>query len=97
MGFSTGRGRWLWRIRIVQEGVAAYGKFFGTKASFIHTHLFPLFRTIQTSNKTVDERFKNGLISKMSHHIYDVLSEHGKLPFPEGQCHLRYDLWKNYN
>lgn len=70
---------WLWRIRIVQDAHAAYGKFFGTKASFIHTHLFPAVRTILTSGKTVDERYNDGSISRQAYQIYKVMSEHGNI------------------
>ncbi|SDE06605.1 hypothetical protein SAMN02799630_04678 [Paenibacillus sp. UNCCL117] len=70
---------WLWRIRIVQDGIAAYGKFFGSKACFIHTQLFPVVRSILTSGKTVDERYKDGLISSTAYHIYKVLKEHGNM------------------
>lgn len=38
---GTGSDPWLWRIRIVQDGVAAYGKFFSDKACFIQTDFFP--------------------------------------------------------
>ncbi|WP_455644320.1 AlkZ-related protein [Paenibacillus lactis] len=36
---GSGTDPWLWRIRIVQEGVAAYGKFFSDKACFIQTEV----------------------------------------------------------
>jgi len=67
---------WLWRVRIVQDGNAAYGKFFGTKASFIQAQLFPVVRTIFTSNKDVHERFNDGLMSRAAYHIYNIIKEH---------------------
>lgn len=76
---GTDTDPWLWRIRIVQDGVAAYGKFLGDKASFIHTDFFPIVRTILTSNKTVDERYNDGLISRTAYHIYKILSEYGNI------------------
>lgn len=70
---------WLWRIRIVQDGAAAYGKFFSDKACFIHTDFFPLVRSILSSGKTIDVRYNDGLISRTAYHIYKVLCEHGNI------------------
>lgn len=67
---------WQWRVMIIQEGVAAYGKFFGDKACFIHKELFPTFKKIVTSNKTVEERYRNGLISQSAFHLYKIIMEH---------------------
>ncbi|MBP1989631.1 AlkZ-related protein [Paenibacillus eucommiae] len=70
---------WQWRVMIVQEGVAAYGKFFGDKACFIHKELFPIVKTILTFNKTVEERYNDGHISRTAFHLYKVLMEHGNI------------------
>lgn len=70
---------WLWRIQIVQDGVAAYGKFFGDKLCFIHSDLFPVVKTILTSDQTIDERYKAGLVSRTAYHLYTVLLEHGNI------------------
>ncbi|MCM3745870.1 hypothetical protein M3223_00740 [Paenibacillus pasadenensis] len=70
---------WLWRIQIAHDGAAAYGKFFGPKAAFIHTDFFALVRTALSSNKTVDERYKDGLISNAANRLYKVLSENGNI------------------
>ncbi len=76
---GTATDPWLWRIRIVQDGVAVYGKFFNDKACFIHTEFFPIVRLILSSGKTVEERYKDGLISRTAYHIYKVLCEHGNI------------------
>ncbi|GBG10394.1 hypothetical protein PAT3040_05125 [Paenibacillus agaridevorans] len=68
---------WLWRIRIAQEGVAAYGRFFGTKASFIDSALYPAVRTILTGNQSVRDLFEAGSMSRAAHRIYGILSEQG--------------------
>ncbi|MGO4371823.1 hypothetical protein AB4Z21_13710, partial [Paenibacillus sp. MCAF20] len=54
---------WLWRTRIVKDGYAAYGKFFGTKASFIHVDAFPLVRLLLSGGTSVEERYRDGLLS----------------------------------
>lgn len=79
--WHTGAGTdpWLWRIRIVQDGVAAYGKFFSDKACFIHTDFFPVVRSILSSGKTIEVRYNDGLISRTAYHIYKVLCEHGNI------------------
>ena len=76
---GTGTDPWLWRIRIVQDGVAAYGKFLSDKACFIHTDIFPVVRSILSSGKTVEVRYNDGLISRTAYHIYKVLCEHGNI------------------
>lgn len=70
---------WLWRIQIVQEGVAAYGKFFGYKLCFIYSDFFPVVKTVLTSGKTVEERYNSGLVSRSAYHLYNVLMEHGNV------------------
>ncbi|WP_422659801.1 AlkZ-related protein [Paenibacillus sp. EC2-1] len=76
---GTDTDPWQWRVMIVQDDVAAYGKFFGDKACFIHKDLFPLFKTIVTLNKTVEERYSDGHISRTAFHLYKVLMEHGNM------------------
>jgi hypothetical protein len=76
---GTDTDPWLWRTRIVQDGVAAYGKFFGDKACFIHTDSFLVVKTVLTSDKTVEERYSDGLISRTAYHLYNVLMEHGNI------------------
>ncbi|WP_199621122.1 AlkZ-related protein [Paenibacillus alkalitolerans] len=70
---------WLWRVRIVEDGVAAYGKFFGSKACFIHISLFPLVKTILTSGRPAEDRYNVGLMSRTAFHIYKILLEHGSV------------------
>ncbi|MDQ6423424.1 hypothetical protein RB620_28820 [Paenibacillus sp. LHD-117] len=70
---------WQWRVRIVQDGIAAYGKFFGDKACFIYKDQFPMVKTILTRNKTVEARYADGQLSRTARHIYQVLTEHGNL------------------
>ncbi|ANY76314.1 hypothetical protein BBD41_29155 [Paenibacillus ihbetae] len=76
---GSGTDPWLWRIRIVQDGVAAYGKFFSDKACFIQTDYFPIVRSLLSSGKTIEVRYNDGLISRTAYHIYKVLCEHGNI------------------
>ncbi|MDF2837694.1 MAG: hypothetical protein K0Q63_3334 [Paenibacillus sp.] len=70
---------WLWRIRIAQEGAAAYGKFFGAKAAFIDKELFPAVRAILTGNRTVEEKYEAGGLSRAAHRIYGIISDSGNV------------------
>lgn len=70
---------WIWRLKIVHDGFAAYGKFFGDKLCFIETDLFPIVMTVLTLNKSVDERYKDGLISRTAYHLYKVIMLHGNI------------------
>jgi len=70
---------WLWRVKIVTDEHAAYGKFFGTKASFIHIDLFPLIQTLLSQGKSVDERYSSGLLSQDARNIYHIIKEAGNI------------------
>ncbi|MHA6480984.1 AlkZ-related protein [Paenibacillus sp. strain BS8-2] len=70
---------WLWRIRIAGEGKAAYGKFFGSKAAFIQSGLFPAVKTLMTGGQTVDERYESGSLSRAAFRIYGVIREMGNV------------------
>ncbi|XEC97392.1 hypothetical protein AB6A23_13025 [Paenibacillus tarimensis] len=70
---------WLWRVKIVKEGTSAYGKFFGTKASFIHLSLFPQIKTVLTTGRTVKERYHDGLLSQTAYRIYKILTDQGNI------------------
>lgn len=66
---------WLWRVRIVNDGNSAYGKFIGPKAAFVHVSLFPLLRVILSNNRTADERYADGLMSAEAYRIYKIMSD----------------------
>ncbi|NIK78941.1 hypothetical protein FHS15_004087 [Paenibacillus castaneae] len=70
---------WLWRVRIVQDEHAAYGKFFGTKASFIQTDLFPSIKSLLTQEQSVEDRYSSGMMSKNARNIYNIINEAGRI------------------
>ncbi len=80
-GWHTGLDTdpWTWRIRIVNDGAAAYGKFFGDKASFIDIALFPSVRAALSSNQTVEERYRDGLLSNTAWRLYQLLLSEGNV------------------
>lgn len=70
---------WLWRVQIVKDEHAAYGKFFGSKASFIHIDLFPLIQSLLKQGKSVEERYSSGLLSQDARNIYHIIKEAGNI------------------
>ncbi|MDQ0063588.1 AlkZ-related protein [Paenibacillus harenae] len=70
---------WLWRIRIVKDGYAAYGKFFGTKASFVHVDAFPLVKVLLSGGTTVEARYRDGLLSTHAYKLYELIREAGNI------------------
>ncbi|WP_419875318.1 AlkZ-related protein [Candidatus Pristimantibacillus sp. PTI5] len=70
---------WLWRVKIVKDEHAAYGKFFGTKASFIHVDLFPMIPMLLSQGKSVEERYSSGLLSQNARNIYRIIKEAGNI------------------
>ena len=70
---------WLWRVKIVTDKHAAYGKFFSTKLTFIHIDLFPLIQTLLSQGKSVEERYTSGLMSPDARNIYHIIKEAGSI------------------
>jgi hypothetical protein len=70
---------WLWRVKIVKDEHAAYGKFFGSKLSFIHIDLFPYIQPLLTLGESVDERYSSGLMSQHAKNIYHIIKEAGNI------------------
>jgi hypothetical protein len=69
---------WLWRDRFASEGVAAYGRFIGTRPLLIARDLFPLVKCLLTSPQTVKERYAAGLLARVSVQIYEIIQQnHG--------------------
>lgn len=78
-GWHTGLDTdpWTWRVRIAADGVAAYGKFFGDKASFIHIPIFPSVRDALSSGRTAEERYQDGMLSHTAWRLYKLLLSEG--------------------
>ncbi len=78
-GWHTGLDTdpWTWRVRIAADGVAAYGKFFGDKASFIHSDRFPIVRDALSSGRTAEERYQDGMLSHTAWRLYKLLLSEG--------------------
>jgi hypothetical protein len=70
---------WLWRARFPREGIAAYGKFFKKKSVLISPNLFHLVRVIAGDDRSMEERYEAGLVSKTDVKIYQATQEAGEI------------------
>lgn len=70
---------WLWRIKIVKEEHAAYGKFFGTKGCFISIDWYPRLRLLLSQGKSVEERYSGGLLSPHARNVYQIVQQVGHI------------------
>ncbi|MBD2869426.1 AlkZ-related protein [Paenibacillus arenilitoris] len=76
---GSGSDPWPWRVRIVQDGHAAYGKFIGTKASFVRVDLFPQVRVLLSQGKSAEERYEGGNMSQHAYLLYGIVKEAGSI------------------
>lgn len=71
---------WAWREVIAAEGFVAYGKLFSGKAGFVSKEWYPLFASYRRDGYDFDSRYEDGLASRKSKNIIDVLSNYESLP-----------------
>lgn len=66
---------WLWRAKFPGDGVATYGKFVKKKSVLISSELLPLIRAILGSPLSVNERYRDGIMSREAVELYAQISE----------------------
>ncbi|USB31868.1 hypothetical protein [Paenibacillus sp. YPG26] len=66
---------WLWRTRLPSDGAAAYGKFIKKKPILISRELFPWVKVILGSNRSIEVRYQQGLISNDALVLYRHIRE----------------------
>jgi len=66
---------WMWRAKFPIEGVAAYGKFVKKKSVLISRELLPLVGAVLGSNRSIKERYDDGLVSREAVELFSVISE----------------------
>jgi hypothetical protein len=64
---------WGWRTKFPAEGVAAYGKFIKKKNILISRELLPYFLVVLGSHNTVEDRYKDGNISRDAYKLYHLI------------------------
>lgn len=66
---------WLWRDRFASEGIAAYGRFLGSRPLLISRKLFPLVKCLLAPAETIEERYEAGLLARETLRIYHLIEE----------------------
>lgn len=74
---DTDADPWRWRVRLADDKVAAYGKFFKKKPTFISLALFPYIRSLRGHQRTIHERYEAGIVSRAAYQIYQTIEEKG--------------------
>jgi hypothetical protein len=68
---------WIWRTRFSVDGVAGYGKFMKKKSILISREFLPYFKAVISHNETVEDRYKNGHVSREALSLYRIISDEG--------------------
>ncbi|MFS0869786.1 hypothetical protein [Paenibacillus xylanilyticus] len=66
---------WLWRSRLAEDGVAAYGKFVKKKALLISREYFPWVHRLLSDSRTIQEQYDAGLLSRDAFKLYERIEE----------------------
>jgi hypothetical protein len=66
---------WHWRDRFASEGIAAYGRFIGSRPILIAQGVFPLVKCLLASPQTVNERYAAGLLARSTVQIYEIIQQ----------------------
>src|SRR5579863_3246695 len=75
---GTDTDPWHWRDRFASEGIAAYGRFIGSRPILIAQGIFPLVHCLLASPQTVKERYAAGLLAGSTVRIYEIIQHnHG--------------------
>jgi len=64
---------WLWRSRLAEEGIAAYGKFMKKKAVLVSRECFPWFHRILAGTDSVNEQYDAGKLSREALRLYELI------------------------
>ncbi len=70
---GTDTDPWHWRDRFASEGVAAYGRFIGSRPILIAQGIFPIMKCVLASPQTVQERYAAGLLARSTVQIYEII------------------------
>ena len=67
---------WRWRNRFATEGVAAYGRFIGSKPLLISHEIFPLMCCVHAGDRTIEGRYKAGTLARAAMQLYEAIQQH---------------------
>ena len=76
---------WLWRVRVlIERQDIAYSKVFYRKAGYITEEWYPYFLAARRGgSQTFGDAYADGLYSRQSKRIFQILKENGPLPLQE--------------
>lgn len=74
---------WLWRMKIAQKGEQAYGKFFRNKTGFASRACIPAFLAVRRENRSFDELYAEGLVSRRAKQVWDCFEFRSTWTFQE--------------
>lgn len=66
---------WRWRTRFAAEGVAAYGRFLGSRPLLVARDVFPLVKCLLASPQSVQKRYAAGLLARSTVQIYNIIQQ----------------------
>ena len=72
---GTNTDPWHWRDRFASEGIAAYGRFIGSRPILITQEVFPLVKCLLAAPQTVKERYEAGLLARSTVQIYEIIQQ----------------------
>ncbi|MGX1827906.1 AlkZ-related protein [Paenibacillus taichungensis] len=67
---------WLWRSRLAEEGIAAYGKFLKKKAILVSSEYFPWVHRLLADSRVMEEQYDAGLLSREAFKLYEIIQKH---------------------
>lgn len=66
---------WLWRSRLAEEGIAAYGKFVKKKALLVSREYFPWVHQLLADSRPMKEQYEAGLLSCEAFKLHALVEE----------------------
>ncbi|MGW7160411.1 AlkZ-related protein [Paenibacillus taichungensis] len=66
---------WLWRSRLAEEGIAAYGKFLKKKAILVSREYFPWVHRLLADSRVMEEQYDAGLLSREAFKLYEIIEK----------------------
>lgn len=66
---------WMWRAKFPGDGAAAYGKFVKKKSVLLSTELLPFIRAILGSPLSVEDRYRDGQMSREAVELFALIKE----------------------
>lgn len=72
---STETDPWRWRNRFATEGIAAYGRFIGSKPWLVAREVFPLVHCILAGSSSVEERYRAGAMARPATQLYAIIQQ----------------------